>query len=245
MSSRAALPLIAALLAAAAPTARADPGYYVLIPYDNAGVRTVDLRYWTTQAPGQKTTLWPEIGFAWGVNSRWTTELFSSYIGAKLTEIAPSTLNWQNTVLLTQGELPFDLGLHLQLVRERDGSGSHTVEWGPLLQTDIGRTQLNANLIFEHGNGEYNPPDTQLKYQWQVRYRWLPALNVGLQGFGELGTWNHCDAPAQQSRRFGPALFTKLPLGEHEALKLQAAWLTGKTYGQQGHMLTVRATLDF
>ena len=231
------------ICAAAAGPVWADPGYYVVTTYSDAGKVDVNLRYWTTKRPGRPEMVWPEVGVGYGVTDRWYSQLFVSAIGRTIGETNLDSINWQNDYLLTQGQYPVDVAVHTQLVR--NVGESNVLEFGPALQTDIGRTQLNANLIFEHGNGEYNPPDTQLKYQWQVRYRWLPALNVGLQGFGELGTWSHWDAGAQQSRRFGPALFTKLPLGEHEALKLQAAWLTGKTYGQQGHMLTVRATLDF
>lgn len=47
----------------------ADPGYYV-VTYDNEGLRTVDLRYWTVKLGRQSEVLWPEVGLGWGVNSR-------------------------------------------------------------------------------------------------------------------------------------------------------------------------------
>ena len=106
-----------------------------------------------------------------------------------------------------------------------------------MFQTEIERTQLNVNLVFEHGYGRDNGEPTQLKYQWQVRHHWKRWLHFGAQGFGEVGTWNHWSPRAQQSHRAGPALFGSLP-GGPGTLSWQLAWLEGKTYARRGGMLT-------
>lgn len=237
--------ILAVGLALASSAALADPGYYVVTPYDNAGIRTIDFRYWTVKFKNSPEVVWPEVGFGYGVNSRWTTELFVSYIGSSQMATRPSTLNWQNDVLLTQGELPVDIAVHAQLIKDMMRHGLHSVELGPVLQTDVGRTQLNANVFFEHAYGDGASGPTQLKYQWQVRHRWMPELHVGLQGFGELGRWNDWAVWDKQSHRAGPALYTKVRFGEHEVLKLQAAYLLGRTYGQRGHMFTARVNYEF
>jgi hypothetical protein len=239
-----AMPLLALL---AAP-AHADPGYYVVTAYDNADQRSIDFRYWTVQNTGRREWIWPEVGFAYGVNSRWTTELFMSYIGPSNWDIVPSTLNWQNDVLLTQGEWPIDVAVHTQLVREVATDGKrYYLEYGPALQTDIGRTQLNANLFFER-TFDYQAPPIELKYQWQVRHRWQPWLNFGAQGFGELGRWDHWNEGGKQSHRAGPAVFGHLDLGqsgERNALLYQAAYLLGTIYNARGHMFTMRLQYAF
>jgi hypothetical protein len=236
---------LALAIAAAAGAARADPGYYVVTPYDNAGLVTLDLRYWSTHPRHGQRMVWPEFGIGYGVNSRWTTELFESWIGPSLGNVGRSTLNWQNQVLLTQGEWPADLALHLQWVQDRSGTRQHALEFGPLLQTDLGRTQLNANLIFERGRGAASARPTQLKYQWQLRHRWRPGLHLGAQGFGELGPWDDWRPAAQQSHRAGPAAFFTWRDGERPSYHLQAALLSGRTYGQSGRMLTLRAHVEF
>jgi hypothetical protein len=234
---------MAAMLLSAA--AWADPGYYVVTPYPTEGVRTVDFRYWTVKPDGWGEVVWPELGFGWGVTSRWTTELFMSWIGSSTMATAPSSLNWQNDYLLTQGERPYDLAVHTQLISDREYKGEYAFEIGPVWQTDIGRTQLNANLFLARGIHTSEPTITQLKYQWQVRHRWQRGLHFGLQGFGELGRWNHWDAASAQSHRAGPAVFSTWYLSEHEAIHLQAAWLVGKVYATRGHMFTLRAHYDF
>lgn len=235
----------AAALSLTAGAACADPGYYVVTPYDNAGLRSIDLRYWTVKPRGGVEVLWPEIGFAYGINSRWTTELFLSYIGSSADAMVPSTLNWQNDILLTQGEWPFDIAVHTQWIDDRRRSGQYAIEYGLVFQTDIERTQINANLIFERGFNAPQPKPAQLKYQWQLRHRWTRTLHLGMQGFGEVGDWDAWAAHARQSHRAGPALFTTLRLGEREALHFQAAYLLGRTYGRQGHMFTLRTHYDF
>lgn len=236
---------LAALLALTPAAACADPGYYVVTAYDNAGKAFVDFRYWTAKARNGAETVWPELGVGYGINSRWTTEVFASLIGPANLRTRLSSINWQNDVLLTQGEWPLDVALHTQLVRS-PGDGTTAIEAGPALQTDIGRTQVNLNLFFERIRGSAAPPPTRLKYQWQIRYRWQRGLHVGAQGFGELGgSWDEWAPAARQSHRAGPAVFSELPLGHGQTLKLQAAWLVGKTYTRRGHMFTGRVVVEY
>jgi hypothetical protein len=224
---------------------RADPGYYVITVYDNAGQRGIDLRYWSVKYPNTPEFIWPEIGFSYGVNTRWTSELFASFIGSSQMATRLSTWNWQNDVLLTQGEWPIDVAVHTNIARIAEGDGAYAVEIGPVLQTDIERTQLNGNVFFERGYAGAFPQQTQMKYQWQMRYRWRPPLHFGLQGFGELGPWDHWAPRDQQSHRAGPAVFGTVPLGESQALQWQGAYLFGSIYGRHGEMLSLRALYTF
>jgi hypothetical protein len=226
-------------------SAHADPGYYLVTPYDNAGVRTVEARYWSVTRPGRPQVAWPEMGVSLGLNSRWTSGLLWSWIGPSGGPYSLSTVNWSNDVLLTQGEWPLDLALHTMWVRDRADPDGGALEFGPLMQTDFGRVQLNANLVFEHGLGHARDKPVQLKYQWQLRYRWQPGLHWGMQGFGELGPWRHWDPHRRQSHRAGPAVFGTLPLADREALVFSAAWLEGRTYRRSGHMLSLRTAWTF
>jgi hypothetical protein len=242
--------LLNRLIAAAAfvvttTAAVADPGYYVVTPYNNEGIRTIDFRYWTVKPPGQSEVIWPEIGFGYGVTSRWTTELFISYIGSSQFATRPSSLNWQNDYLLTQGDKSYDLALHAQIVSEWDHRSQGAVEFGPVFQTEIGQTQVNANVFFERFYGLPQSLPTQLKYQWQLRRRLFPGLHYGAQGFGELGAWNDWEASAKQSHRAGPALFANFHFADKSVMKVQAAYLLGKVYSQRVDMFTLRAHYDF
>jgi hypothetical protein len=237
--------LAASLLQAGSPC-RADPGYYVVSPYDEAGVRTLDARYWTVAFPNRPVTSWPELGLRYGVSSRWATELLASYIGSTDRATRLSTLSWLNDFLLTQGEAPLDLALHTAMVHDAGDAGGNALELGPALQTDVGRTQLNANVFLEHSWGGEAAQPTQMKYQWQVLHRWRPPLHLGIEGFGELGPWDHWLPLARQSHRAGPVLAGTLPLAAGQSLAYHAAYLLGSVYGRHdARMLSVGVQYGF
>ena len=233
-------------LAAAAPIAArgVNPGYYVVTVYDDPGLKTVDFRYWTVRADASDTTVvWPEVGIGWNVDGRWYTELLASWIDSSKFASRLETLNWQNDLLLTRGQYPFDLAIHTLLVRPQNPASGWAFEIGPVLQTEIDRTQLNLNVFFQRGFKSLAGP-TELAYQWQVRHRWQRWLHVGAQGFGELGPWDDWLPQDRQSHRAGPALFGALSIGPG-ALHWNAAWLLGKTYARRGRMFTMRVRYDF
>jgi len=235
--------ITAFLLLLACGGACADPGYYVVTTYSDKGLRTVDFRYWTTKFRGMPEIVWPELGFGYGVTDRWYTELFASWIDSTAMHSHLSSWNWQNDYLLTQGEFPIDVAVHTQLIRKH--GGDHALEIGPALQTDVGRTQLNFNVFLDRPFDTAVPQPTTMKYQWQVRHRWMRGLHVGLQGFGELGPWDHWSDASQQSHRAGPAMFGKVELSEGVAFNWQLGYLVGKIYGFSGYMVTGRAYLTF
>jgi hypothetical protein len=234
-------PALAVALALGAGAAHAEPGYYVVTAYPNEGQRSIDFRYWTVRHPDRPAVVWPEIGFGYGVTSRWYTELYASWVGS-LGSTRLETVNWQNEYLLTQGEYPFDLALHAMLTHNAIDPG-YAIEYGPALQTEVGRLQLNGNLFFERAFGA--DPGAQLKYQWQARYHGHPLANLGAQGFGELGAWNHWAPRDRQSHRAGPALFGTLALGQGRALLYQASFLVGQIWGRHGEMFSMRVQYTY
>ena len=234
----------ACLLMAACGSAQADPGYYLVSVYANPGVRTLDLRYWTFTPAHGRTTYWPEAGVGWNITSRWYSEILASAIGSDRTPTTLSTWNWQNDVLLTQGQYPFDLAIHTLYSRAHDPSDGATLEVGPVFQTEVDRTQVNFNVFVGHGLGAQAAQPAELRYQWQLRQHWLPLLNVGAQGFGELDVWDRGSSRDRSSNRAGPAIFGHLRMGPGD-LGWQAAYLFGKTYGRNGDMLSVRVKYEF
>lgn len=232
---------LALLLTLHSATARADPGYYLLRPYEQPGLASVELRYWSVKADaGGPARLWPELGLSYGIDRQWTTRLFASWIGTADSAMRLSSLNWQNEWLLSSASSPYELALHTQYISHRGHDGGYGLEVGPVLQTEIGLTRLNLNLLLSRDYDEDAAASTQLKYQWQLSRPLGPGWRLGLQGFGELGNWRHWAPRKQQSHRLGPSLQHDWPLTGGQGLSLQAALLYGSTYTQNGLMLSAQ-----
>lgn len=225
--------------------AQADPGYYLVTPYDSEGQTLLELRYWTVKPAARPATLWPELALAHGFGPRWTTRLLASYIGTEASTFKLGSLNWQNDVMLTQGQWPIDLALHTQLIQVHGYGAGPALEWGPVLQTELGRWQLNLNAFFEHAYAAGASDGTQLKLQWQLQHRLAPGVRLGVQGFSEVGNWCNWAPRASQSHRVGPVLHWSVPVAERQAVNWQWAYLWGSTYGRRGDMFSAQLQFVF
>lgn len=227
--------------------AAAATGYYLVPVYSVEGQTSIDYKYWNAKTNSGPPLGAPEIGVGYGINSRWYTEILGSYRQTQQQGTDFYSLNWQNDVMLTQGEYPFDVAIHTNV--ERYAGPGYGVEFGPAVQTNIGRTQLNGNLFFQRDYRTGRPSPLLLTYQWQIRQHWKPLLNFGVQGFGELGKWDNWDDASHQSRRIGPALFGSWFIDKRRAdareLRYEAAYLIGKNAGRNAKSFTMRVQYAF
>jgi len=188
------------------------------------------------------------IGLGYGVTDHWFTEL---YLKQEHNGGARATLaEWENKWLLTEtGQYLLDLGMLAELEVPLSGAAPWELRVGPLLQTEIGKFQLNGNLLFVRAFGMKDesgvPFSTNLAGQWQIKYRWKPSLEFGMQGLGEFGKWDSWSQPAAQSHRMGPAIFGKISLGHRQAIKYNAAWLVGVSAAAPAHTLRTQLEYEF
>lgn len=177
-------------------------------------------------------------------HGRWYLELLAGYVGSNEYAVRLNNLEWRNDVLLTQGQYPFDLAVHISWLEPQNPAGSGaSLEIGPVLRTDFGPAQVNL-ILFLKRSFALDAAPTQLSYQWRLRYRWVRELHVGAQGFGELGIWDHWASQEKQSVRAGPALFGSIRLGPGN-VAWQVAYLVGKTFGAARTMFRARLKYDF
>lgn len=223
------------------------PSDYVYMPGVTYGEHEIDFKSgaWKHKSGEDPLSAW-SIGYGYGVNQRWFTEFYRKYERAEGESTHFDAWEWENKFQLTEaGEYPVDTGLIVELERPRDRSEGYEVRFGPLFQTEMGKVQVNGNLLFErHYQADAAAP-LQLGYQWQVKYRWQPKLELGFQGFGELGQWNHWDPAEERSHRIGPAVFGKLALGNRRAIRYNAAWLVGASTNAPSHNLRLQVEYEF
>ncbi len=235
------------LLAASAPSAMAGPADYVFTPGVTYGEHEIDFKYGGWKAKGDENRLnAASIGYGYGVTQNWFTEFYSKYQrpGGEATRF--DAFEWENKFALTEpGQYFIDAGFIVEIERPSDRSEGYELRFGPLFQKDIGKVQLNGNLLLQRQYRADAMQPMQFGYQWQAKYRWKPALELGFQGFGELGSWNHWGPAEQRSHRAGPAVFGKLDLGGRQAIRYNAAWLMRASTNAPAGNLRVQVEYEF
>jgi hypothetical protein len=99
--------------------------------------------------------------------------------------------------------------------------------------------------VFQRHIRAATPQHTEFGYQWQAKYRWMPEFEIGLQGFGEVGAWNHWDPASERTHRLGSAVFGKLPLSGRQAIRYNAALLIGAAPGAPRNTFRTQIEYEF
>jgi len=237
---------IAIITLVTSAAAIAGPADYVYTPSVEYGEKEIDFKYGTGRQGDAARETAASIGFGYGAKEWWFTEFYVKYKMADFQRTKYDALEWENKFQLTEpGQYPVDVGMILEIERPTDRSEGWEVKWGPLFQTDFDKWQLNGNVLFQRHYHADTPSDTLLQYQWQVKYRLQESFEYGLQGFGEVGKWNDWSPTDQRDHKLGPAIFGKLPLGNKQAIKYNAAWLLGASQAAFDHTLRLQVEYEF
>lgn len=238
-------PLIGALAALSIATAHAGPADYVYTPNVEQGEREIDFKFGTAKEKNEKAASAASLGFGYGVNSWWFTEIYSKWKHEQ-NNTFHDALEWENRFQLTEtGKYPVDLGFVLEIERPQNRSEGYEVKYGPLLQSEWGKLQFNANLLFERSYRADAGGQLNFSYQLQAKYRWRPEFEFGLQAFGATGKWNRWENAGAQEQSIGPALFGKIKLGGRQAIKYNAALLIGTTSHSSERTLRTQVEYEF
>lgn len=237
--------LLGSLLSGAA---LAGPADYVYTPTVEYGEREIDFKTGTETPPGAERANVTSVGYGYGATEYWFTEI---YLKRETEGGSGVTLaEWENKFqLLETGKYPLDLGFITELEVPVNGNAPNEIKVGPLLQTELGKVQLNLNLLFERAFGQADdtgaPFATNFLYQWQVKYRLQPSFEFGMQGLGEMGEWDNWAAAPEQIHKAGPAVFGKVALGNREVIKYNAAWLLGASTAAPDHTFRLQIEYEF
>lgn len=231
-----------------AASAFAEPTDYIYLPAVEYGEKEIDFKYGSARTGSDRDQA-ASIGFGYGATQRWFTEAYLKYARPSGEGTAFDAIEWENKFQLTEtGEYPVDVGLITEIEITKRPGDPNELKWGPLFQTDLGKLQLNGNLLFMKRFGRDDVSSShpvEFGYQWQVKYRATPAFQYGFQGFGETGKWNDWVSQEEQNHRLGPAVFGKVALGNRQVIKYNAAWLLGASQAAPGHILRAQVEYEF
>jgi hypothetical protein len=236
--------LIAAMGMLYLQSAHAGPADYVYTPNVEQGEKEIDFKFGTADdSPRASQT---SLGLGYGVNDWWFTEVYVKYAKTGGDSVKYDAVEWENKFQLTEtGKYPVDVGFITEIEVPRDHDEGIELKVGPLFQTEFGKLQLNGNILFEKRFDAAVPSPTEAGYQWQAKYRWQPAFEYGLQGFGGTGPWNDWDAARDQSHKMGPAIFGRIAAGDHHAIRYNAAWLFGVSDAAPDNTFRLQAEYEF
>jgi hypothetical protein len=233
----------ALFLTLASPMVLAGPADYVYMPTVEYGEKEIDFKFGTEKLPNGDRKQVSSLGFGYGATEYWFTELYFKHEREGSENL--TLVEWENKFQLTEtGKYPVDLGLVVEIEAPLNENVAYEFKLAPLLQTDFGKVQLNGNLVFER---KFGPGDhvTEIGYQWQTKYRWKPTFEFGLQGFGDMGEWDHWEESSEQNHRLGPAIFGKIGLGGKQKIKYNAALLFGVSDAAANNTFRMQMEYEF
>lgn len=226
-------------------TLLAGPSAYVYTPTVVQGEREIDFKMGSAKSNGESRESAASIGFGYGVNEFWFSELYLKYKQEEGTTFYDA-VEWENKFQLTEtGEYPVDLGFLLEIERPADHAEGWEVKWGPLFQSQFDQVVLNANLLIENLYRSEEASKAQLLYQWQAKYLWKRTFDFGVQGFGEVGEWDRWAARNERPAQAGPAIFGKYLLGGRKMIQYNAAWLIGASSAAPDNTLRLQVEYEF
>lgn len=210
------------------------------------GEREIDFKLGSARSDGRNPASAASIGFGYGATSWWFTELYAKYLQNNSKSTKLDAFEWENKFQLTDaGTYPVDLGFILELERPQNLNEGYELKFGPLAQTDFGRIQVNANLLFMRVYQASAPNPLTIGYQMQLKYRYRPEFEFGLQGFGEMGKWDSWNPHEMQSHRLGPAIFGKLRLHGRQAIRYNTAYLLGTSHAAPYRTFRMQLEYEF
>ncbi|WP_156822147.1 hypothetical protein [Azoarcus sp. KH32C] len=237
--------LIAAAIAAfGASMAHAGPADHIFTPNVEYGEREIEFSAGSFRDHGKEDETAGVLTFGMGVTQFWFTEIGVEYERERGESFRREAFEWENKFQLTEpGQYFIDLGALVEIERPRDHDEGWELKIGLLTQKDFDKVQLNFNLLAERHYDSEEKSRTEVGYQWQAKYRWMPQFEVGLQGLGVFGNWGSWERNGDQEHSVGPAIFGKIQTGGRTAIKYNAAYLVGLTKPSPDH--TLRATVEF
>ncbi len=235
----------AAIFAVTPPCAYADPDDSLLTTYSQYGSRLIDIGYGTQKVPGQFPASAATFGVGDGIEEYWYSEFYLSYTHDSGGATTFDSAALQNIFDLTRGALPVDIGLYTEIEYERDRTQGYQASFGPLFQTEFGLTTANLNFLLQRNYRADAYNAMQLGYQWQIKERISASYEFGVQGFGELGQWNHWAPRDQQEHRLGPVILGKLALDDGRVIHYNVALLFDAFDRQNALTLRAQAVIGF
>jgi len=223
--------LVLAAVVAVWPAGPAEASHKVYYPTVEKGETEIELRGHATfdNDRALRNEQVYKLGVGHGISDFWFIEGYAELEkAAGSSEYEVESYELENLFRLTEpGKYWADLGFLVEY--SHSGESNHPNKWEltPILQKQFDSQLVTLNIIFERETGENASDEWELGYAWQYRLIGRPALEFGLEGYGEVGELTKWDNSGDQHHSIGPAAFGKIKAFGKHAMKYRLALLFG------------------
>ncbi|NDU86308.1 MAG: hypothetical protein G3H99_06805 [Ferrovum sp.] len=219
----------------------ADDDFIVYSPLVTYGQSEVEMRGYQTQ-DGRSAMNGAgafETSVAHTFTDWWKVEFYTSEYNVTPglgTQFAGQEL--ENTFQLTEaGQYPVDVGFLASYLQNHLPGMPNGVEFGPLLQSQMGPTKHILNLIWQKDIGGAATMGYNFRAAYSFSYHTSTALSPGLEAYYR---------PVDHAHQVGPAFSGEMRIGHGgKELEYSGALLYGVNYGAPDRTLIARLEYEF
>jgi|SRR5579859_680488 len=220
--------------------AMADDDFNIYSPYVTQGQSEVEFRGHQVSdgdptLQGERTY---EISVAHAFTSWWRPEV---YLGTY--ERQPGQPNsfdgheFENVFQLSDaGQYWADFGFLASYERKSQPGVTSKVEFGPLIEKQVGHIRQRLNFIWEKEVGGDADPKYAFRSAYLFTYSFTQALAPGFEAYYR---------PADSSHQLGPALYGEIPSSSGNELEYSAALVFGLNKGAPNRTFVLRLEYEF
>lgn len=188
-----------------------------------------------------------KLGAGYGFSNIWSSELSAEYDkAANSSTVTVQAYEWENMLRLTApGRDWADWAMILEYSYSVDRAEQDAVQVEPIMQKRFQDHILTVNLSFDRNPSENDTNHWQLGYAWQYLWRGNPAFRFALEGYGQVGDYNHWSATPAQSHQIGPAVVGKIHNGDDSDMNYRLGIYFGVTQGAPNRALMAGMEYEF
>lgn len=166
-----------------------------------------------------------EAGY--GFTDNWASALLAEIEREPGEDAELTALAWENVFELPKIEgSPFDFGLYGEYEQSLKGEGAK-LEAKLLSQFTQGRFVQRLNLVAERAFGDDAEDEVEFGYEWLSAFEVAHDVQLGLEGFGELGDSDNFGDLNAHGHYFGPAAIFEVEPFENSEFEIQLGYLAG------------------
>ncbi len=228
-----------------ATVAAAEPGLSEMVygAIVDEGRKEVELRYGRLDGgPGDgQSALIIEVSY--GVNDWWYTAALAQFESQPNGDLKLADIGWENLLELTGShEDLLRTAVYAEIKVSTIGGAPGELEFKGIAEYRPAPWNFRFNLIFERQFGDNASDQTEFGYAIRaVRYVG-DKISVGVEGFGDLGTFDHVGGALPNY--WGPIIAGAVPIDRGE-IELQAGFLVGFGNNAGDNQIRLSAEWDF